>query len=83
MTRSTPSPRLGPLQDATEQLRSQYGELATAWSETKADWTDNKAREFETQRLGPIGPVLSRLSATLTNLTQQVRRADNELQEPV
>ena len=79
---SMPRPRLTPLQDAMERLKSDHSDLATDWRQTKSEWPDAVAEQFEQQHLQPIGPTLSRLSTALADLIERVRHAEKQLSDP-
>jgi len=66
---------LAPLNDAQARFRRDFTELARLWQETKQDWRDDKARQFEQEHLAAIGPSLTRFDSQLSELIETLRKA--------
>jgi hypothetical protein len=66
---------VAPLTDAQNRFRREFNDFARLWQETKEDWRDARAREFEREYLSPLGPSLSRFTATLAEFTETIRKS--------
>ncbi|MCC9603829.1 hypothetical protein LOC67_25035 [Stieleria sp. JC731] len=66
---------IAPLTDAQTRFRRDFNDFARLWQETKEDWKDDRARQFEQEELGSIGPSLSRFTAGLNEFTEILRKA--------
>ena len=66
---------LAPLTDAQNRFRREFTDFARLWQETKEDWRDDRAREFEREFLTPLGPSLTRFASTLAEFTETLRKS--------
>lgn len=66
---------LAPLTDAQNRFRREFTDFARLWQETKEDWRDDRARQFEQEFLAPLGPSLSRFASTLSEFTEFLRKS--------
>ncbi|MCD0462186.1 hypothetical protein [Roseiconus lacunae] len=66
---------LAPLTDAQTRFRRDFNDFARAWQETKEVWKDDRARQFEQEQLGSLGPSLSRFASGLAEFTETLRQA--------
>ncbi len=66
---------LAPLTDAQNRFRREFNDFARLWQETKQDWRDDRAAEFEREFLAPLGPSLSRFASTLAEFTETLRKS--------
>ena len=66
---------IAPLTDAQNRFRREFTEFARLWQETKEDWRDDRARQFEQENLSALGPSLSRFTSTLAEFTDSLRKS--------
>ncbi len=66
---------LAPLTDAQGRFRREFTDMARLWRETKQDWRDEKARQFEQQSLASLGPCLTRFDSQLSEFIEALRKA--------
>ena len=66
---------IAPLSDAQARFRREFNDFARVWQETKEDWRDDRARQFEREFLAPLGPSLSRFTSTLAEFTETLRKS--------
>lgn len=69
----------GPLDEAENQLRQRFSDLARLWLGVKETWKDERARQFEEEHLHPLEPGLNRLSAALSEFRDVIGSADRKL----
>ena len=66
---------IAPLGDAQRRFRREFTELARLWQETKQDWRDDRARQFEREHLSPLSPSLTRFDSQLSEFIETLRKA--------
>lgn len=66
---------IAPLTDAQNRFRREFSDFARLWQETKEDWRDDRARQFELEFLSPLGPSLTRFASTLAEFTETLRKS--------
>jgi hypothetical protein len=67
---------LAPLTDAQGRFRREFTDLARLWQETKQEWRDDKARQFEQEHLASLGPCLTRFDSQLSEFIEALRKAE-------
>ena len=70
-----------PLTDAQTRFRKDFHDFARPWQESKQVWKDDRARQFEQEHLGSLGPSLSRFTATLAEFTEALRKAQTAIND--
>lgn len=72
---------LGRLSDGENRLRRDFVELSRLWLAVREDWLDQRCAKFENDHLTTIGPSLNRLSGSLTQFCEAVRKAEHALKD--
>ena len=72
---------LAPLVDAQGRFRREFTELARLWQETKQEWRDEKARQFEQDHLAPLTPSLTRFDSQLSEFIETLRKAQSAVSD--
>ena len=72
---------LAPLTDAQNRFRREFNDFARLWQETKQDWRDDRAAEFEREFLSPLGPSLSRFASALAEFTETLRKSQAAIKD--
>ncbi|MEM6365024.1 MAG: hypothetical protein AAF745_11390, partial [Planctomycetota bacterium] len=73
---------LGPLVDAQSRFQRQFQDFAKLWQTAKKQWRDDRARQFEQERLAALGPSLSRFATSLAELTDELRKSQVAVADP-
>ena len=73
---------MGPLYESQARVRQEFLDFVEQWQRTKDDWRDEPARQFEEQSLGGLAPTLTRASAAMQTLSDEIRAADAALADP-
>ncbi len=68
-----------PVIDAQNRFRQDFSDFARLWQETKQDWRDEKARQFEQEFLSPLAPSLTRFSVALAEFTKILRQSQTAI----
>jgi len=70
--------RVCDFQTSIGQLQRQTKQLRDKWSETKVQWKDKAARDFEQKYLDPLIPNLKLTLAAVYELAECVEDAEKE-----
>ncbi len=70
---------LGRVTDSQNRLQRDFIEFARLWADVKDDWLDERRNRFERDHLSTLGPSLNRLSTTLQDFAEAVRKAERQL----
>ncbi len=73
---------LGPLVDAQSRFQREFQDFAKLWQTAKQEWRDDRARQFEQERLAALGPSLSRFATSLAELSDQLRKSQVAVADP-
>jgi hypothetical protein len=72
---------LGRLTDSENRLRRDFSEFSRLWASVREDWLDERCEQYQREHLTTIGPSLNRLTATLHEFYDNVRKADHALKD--
>jgi hypothetical protein len=67
--------RPGDLLSGMQRLKRATAELQRRWTETRQDWNDQTARDFEAECLEPLLPTLRLVLAATSELDEVYRKA--------
>jgi len=73
---------LAPITECQDRLQRDFTEFARLWSAVRESWKDERCRQFEQEHLQSVGPSLNRLSTSLQDFTDVVRKAEADLADP-
>jgi hypothetical protein len=74
--------RPGQLAPSIVRLQRAARALQEQWAETRNQWDDQAARDFEARHLEPILPMLRRVAAATAEIEALFHRAADECSEP-
>ncbi len=67
------------LQTASGHLRDAWDVLIVRWADLREHWQDEKAREFEEQRLQPLAREMQHALPAIAHLSQVIATAERAL----
>ncbi len=72
---------LGPIHDGENRIRHDFVEFSRLWLAVREQWRDDRCKRFEQEHLSSLGPALARVTASLHEFTDAIRKANYELQD--
>ncbi|MCA9151472.1 MAG: hypothetical protein KDA92_19300 [Planctomycetales bacterium] len=74
--------RPGHLHIGVQQLQHATRELQRMWAETRRQWNDQTARDFEAKHLESMLPALRLILAATSETEEQYRQAVHDSEDP-